>query len=169
MRTRLAALAVLSTALASATVAKAADDAVDGAAALVGTWIANLEKSQRHENHQFQNATMTFALDGEAITMTHGGVNAAGEKESGSVVFRADGTEHVVSEATPDVLVMVRWAGPRRLEISARKGETKVAGQSFEVSADGKTLTTSVWGTDASGRRFDQVIVFDRKMPDARP
>jgi len=51
----------------------------------------------------------------------------------------------------------------RRLEIVATKGATRVGGQSFEVSADGKILTTAVWGTDASGRPFEQTIVFDRK------
>jgi hypothetical protein len=30
-------------------------------------------------------------------------------------------------------------------------------------AADGKVLTATVWGTDASGSRFEQVIVFDRK------
>jgi hypothetical protein len=34
---------------------------------------------------------------------------------------------------------------------------------SYEVSPDGTTLTATVSGTDASGGRFEQVIVFDRK------
>ncbi len=66
------------------------------ASPLSGTWVANLEKSHRHENHQFQSATLTFVVSGE-------------------------------------------------------------------VSADGKTLTTVLSGTDASGRSFAQTIVFDRK------
>lgn len=130
---------------------------------LSGTWAANLEKSRRHANHQFQSATLTFVVSGETITLTHGGVNAGGEKESGTTVLQADGKEHPTSEQTPDVVAVTRWAGPRRLEIVAKKGETKVGGQSFEVWADGKTLTTAVWGTDASGRPFERAIVFDRK------
>jgi endonuclease YncB( thermonuclease family) len=130
---------------------------------LSGTWIANLEKSHRHENHQFQSATLTFAVSGDTVTLTHEGVNAGGEKESGTTALQADGKEHPTSEQTPDVVAVTQWAGPRRLEIIAKKGQTKVGGQSFEVSADGKTLTTSVWGTDASGRPFEQTIAFDRK------
>ena len=129
---------------------------------LSGTWVANLEESHRHENHQFQSATLTFVVSGDAVTVTHGGVNAGGQKESGTTVLHADGKEHPTSEQTPDVVAVTRWAGPRRLEIVATKGETKVGGQSFEVSADGKTLTTAVWGTDVSGRPFEQTIVFDR-------
>jgi endonuclease YncB( thermonuclease family) len=130
---------------------------------LEGMWIANLEKSHRHENHQFQSATLTFVVSGETVTLTHEGVNAGGEKESGAMTFLADGKEHPTSEQTPDVVAVAKWAGPRRLEIVATKGGTKVAGQSFEVSVDGKTLTTAVAGTDASGRPFEQTIVFDRK------
>jgi hypothetical protein len=33
----------------------------------------------------------------------------------------------------------------------------------YEVSADGKTLTATVKGVDASGRDFEQVIIFDRQ------
>jgi hypothetical protein len=28
----------------------------------LGTWVANLEKSRRHANHQFQSATLTFEV-----------------------------------------------------------------------------------------------------------
>jgi hypothetical protein len=31
---------------------------------LSGTWVANLEKSHRHENHQFQSATLTASREG---------------------------------------------------------------------------------------------------------
>lgn len=34
----------------------------------------------------------------------------------------------------------------------------------YQVSADGKTLTATVSGTDVSGTDFEQVIVFDRKQ-----
>jgi endonuclease YncB( thermonuclease family) len=130
---------------------------------LSGTWVANLEKSHRHENHQFQSATLTFVVSGDTVNLTHGGVNAGGQEESGTTVLHADGKEHSASEQTPDVVAVTQWAGPRRLEIVAKKGGTKVGGQSFEVSGDGMTLTTAVWGTDASGRPFEQTIVFDRK------
>jgi hypothetical protein len=39
----------------------------------VGTWIANIEKSRRHANHQFQSATLTFEVTGDGVSMTHAG------------------------------------------------------------------------------------------------
>jgi hypothetical protein len=129
-----------------------------------GTWVANIAKSQRHPNHLFQSATLRFVVMGDTVTITHGGVNAGGQEESGTIVLQADGKEHAASEQTPGIVVVTRWAGPRVLEVVAKNAGATVGHQSFQVSVDGKTLTTNVWGTDASGKRFEQVIVFDRKV-----
>jgi len=127
-----------------------------------GTWVANIEKSKRHPNHQFQSATMQFTVVGDTVTLTHGGVNAGGQQESGKVILHADGKEHPVPEA-PGVTVVTRWVGPRVLHTIGKSGGAQVGEQTYEVSSDGKTLTAKVSGMDASGARFDQVIVFDRK------
>jgi hypothetical protein len=139
-----------------------AGPAAPGPGPFTGTWVANLEKSKRHPNHRFQSATLEFVVDGDKVTLNHGGVNAGGERESGSVVLQADGIEHPVPEQ-PAVSIVTRWAGPRMLQTTARNAGVPVGEQSYEVSADGKTLTAKVSGIDASGARFDQVIVFDRK------
>jgi hypothetical protein len=128
-----------------------------------GTWAANVAKSQRHPNHLFQSATLRFAVASDTVTLTHGGVNASGEEESGAMTLQADGEEHPVSEQVPGVVVVTRWVGSRLLETVAKKDGTVVGQQSYEVSADGKTLTAKVWGTDAGGAHFEHVIAFDRK------
>lgn len=61
--------------------------------AFAGTWIANIEKSRRHANHQFQSATLTFAVSDNVVTLTHAGVNTAGKHESGATVLHPDGQE----------------------------------------------------------------------------
>ena len=129
---------------------------------LSGEWVANIAKSKRHPNHLFQSATLRFVVAGNTVTVTHGGVNAGGEQESGTAVLEADGKEHPVAEQ-PGVVVVTKWVGPRRLQTVAKSAAATVGEQSYEVSADDKSLTATVSGTDASGRRFEQVIVFDRK------
>ena len=127
-----------------------------------GAWTANVAKSQRHPNHLFQSATLRFAVAGDTVTLTHGGVNASGQKESGTTTLQADGKEHPASEQVPGVVVVTRWVGSHVLETVARKDGRTVGQGTYEVSADGKMLTAKVWGTDASGARFEHVIVFDR-------
>jgi hypothetical protein len=126
-----------------------------------GTWVANIEKSRRHANHQFQQATLRFAVSGDTVTLIHGGVNMAGKEESGTTVLEADGLEHPVPQA-PGVVVVTRWVGTHTLETEGRVNGRPAGKGKYEVSEDGTTLTATVAGTDASGAAFEQVIVFDR-------
>ena len=128
----------------------------------VGTWIANIEKSRRHANHQFESATLSFDVSGDVVTLIHSGVNAAGKQESGTTVLCSDGQDHAVSPQAPGVVVATRWRGANVLETVAKKDGQVVGDGTYEVSSDGKTLTATVAGIDAAGARFEQVIVFDR-------
>ena len=86
-----------------------------------GTWIANIEKSHRHANHQFQSATLTFEVTGDALSMTHAGVNMSGKSESVTTVLIPDGLEHPMSPQAPGVVTATRWIGTHVLESEAKK------------------------------------------------
>jgi len=129
----------------------------------LGTWVANLEKSRRHANHQFQSATLTFDVSGDVVSLTHAGVNMAGKAESGTTVLHADGNEHAVSPQAPGVVAITKWVGTHALATEAKKDGRPVGNATYAVSDDGMTLTATVQGTDAAGKAFDQVIVFDRQ------
>jgi hypothetical protein len=129
---------------------------------LVGTWIANIEKSRRHANHQFRNATLTISVDGQVVSLRHGGVNMAGKEESGTTELRANGEEYPVSPQAPGVVVVTWWVNARTVETEARKDGQVVGRGTYAVSEDGKSLSATVAGTDAAGAPFEQVIVFDR-------
>jgi hypothetical protein len=129
----------------------------------LGTWVANLEKSRRHANHQFQSATLTFEVSGDVVSITHTGVNMAGKAESGTTVLHADGVEHAVSPQAPGVVAVTRWQDPSVLATEARMSGRLVGSATYVVSDDGRTLTATVGGIDAAGKAFDQIIVFDRE------
>jgi hypothetical protein len=129
---------------------------------LAGTWIANLEKSQRHANHQFQSASLSIDVSDDRVSLTHSGINMSGKYETGTTVLQVDGREHEVSPQAPGVVVATRWNGLRTLETEARKDGVVVGSGTYAVSDDGKTLTATVRGTDAAGNAFEQQIVFDR-------
>jgi hypothetical protein len=127
---------------------------------LHGTWIANLSKSTRHANHQFQNATMRFDVGTDTVVLSYEGVNASGKYESSTQTIHADGQERPVPGAPG--IVAISTLEPRRLESSARKDAVALGRGTYEVDEEGRTLTATVSGVDASGKPFDQVIVFDR-------
>lgn len=128
-----------------------------------GTWVANLAKSQRHRNHQFQSATLRFDVSEDVISLTQAGVNMSGKHESSTLTLNADGEEHAVSPQAPGVVVITRRIGTRVLETTGKKDGAVVGQGIYEVSPDGRTLTARVSGVDAQGAAFEQVIVFDRE------
>jgi hypothetical protein len=54
---------------------------------------------------------------------------------------------------------------PRALQSIGKKDGVVIGRAIYEVSEDGRMLTATVSGVDASGKAFDQVIVFDREEP----
>jgi hypothetical protein len=127
-----------------------------------GTWVANIEKSRRHANHQFHSATLTFDISGDQISMTHAGVNMSGKQESGTSTLIADGQEHPVSPLAPGVVVVTTWEGTHVLVTEGRKDGGVLGRGTYAVSEDGHTLTATVAGIDGAGQAFEQMIVFDR-------
>jgi hypothetical protein len=92
----------------------------------VGTWVANLEKSQRHVNHQFQSATLTFGETADGVAMTHAGVNMSGKHESGTTVLHPDGVERPASPQAPGVMAVTTY----QARTSSRRRRAPMAGRS---------------------------------------
>lgn len=119
----------------------------------VGTWTANLSKSRRHPANQFQSATLQFEVVGDTVTIADVVVDASGHEDHGRNTVRADGIERP-SEHGNGYSLMVRWRGSHVLETVAKKDGQVVGRGTYEVSADGKTLTISA---------DEQMIVLDRQ------
>ncbi|HEY6179109.1 MAG TPA: hypothetical protein VIX73_31865 [Kofleriaceae bacterium] len=131
----------------------------------VGTWTANLAESKRHPANLFQSATLEFAVDGNAVTITHRGTGATGEAEHSTNRLEVDGEEHPSGPAHA-YAVTAKWHGARVLETTARKQGRIVGRGTYEVSSNGKLLVVSTRapGANADGwaTEFEQVILFDR-------
>ena len=129
---------------------------------LTGTWIANIEKSKRHPNHLFKSAKLSFSIADNVLTMTYSGVNMSGAEENGSTVFHPDGKEHPLA-ALQGAVEVSRWVNAQKLQTVVTQNGKVIGESTFEVSADGKTLTATLKGADASGANFEQIIVCDRE------
>ena len=129
---------------------------------LIGSWNANIEKSKRHPNHLFKSATLRFSIADNVITMSYSGVNMSGVEENGSTVFHPDGKEHPLA-ALQGAKEVSRWVNAQKLQTVVTQNGKVIGESTFEVSADGKTLTATIKGEDASGGNFEQIIVCDRE------
>lgn len=130
---------------------------------LAGNWTANILKSKRDPNHQFQSATLRIEVAGNVVRITSGGVSKTGKavKES-TLELRLDGKERPLP-AVPGAVIVTRRLQPRGIEMLTTKDGAVVARGIYEVSGDAQTLTAKVSGTDAAGRPFESEIVFERQ------
>ena len=129
-----------------------------------GVWIADIARSKRHPANQFQRATLQFAIDGTAVTITDTVVNASGQEDRGVNTIHVDSTER--ASAHGGYSLLARWVGSHAIETIAKKDGAIVGHGLYEVSADGRTLTVSTRNASANAdgwqSEFDQKIVLDR-------
>lgn len=82
-------------------------------------------------------------------------INASGGTQRAAETFRTDGTE-TPGTLTPGVTHVARWIGSQVLAAIAKKDGQVIALVTYQVSADGKMLTSR------SSGMLEQMIVFDR-------
>jgi ketosteroid isomerase-like protein len=125
----------------------------------VGHWTADLSKSKLHSNLRLQSMTLQIAVMDDAVSIADTVVIPSGQNLGhGTTTFQTDGTERPHDELMPGLIVVARWHGSRVLETILTRNDGQVDRVAYEVSADGRTLTTTT-----SGHLGEQVIVFDRR------
>jgi hypothetical protein len=125
---------------------------------LAGTWVANLAKSKQSERNRIQRATVQIAVTTDAVTMSTRYVDQKGQERSATETFPTDGTD-APSTQTPGLVLAAKWVDSRVLSTQAKLDGKVVAMVLYEVSGDGKTLTSK------SAGMVSQVLVFDRQLP----
>ncbi len=118
---------------------------------LVGTWVANVSASRQHPLHEYLAAKLEFAVDGELVTIDDLVIDEVGRPERTRNVLQADGQAHPTEQG---YVVIARWRGARVLEAEVTREGALEGRVTYEVSADGQTLTVTAG---------EQVGVFDRQ------
>jgi hypothetical protein len=142
------------------TAVAAAADATD---AVVGVWKLNVAKSTFNPGPAPKSQTRAYVAAADGIDMTYTGVAADGSAVNGKSTFKYDGKDYPISgSADFDTLSLKRIDGDT-IE-STQKKAGKVTGKTVRsVSGDGKVLTLKSKGTDAKGKAYDNVMVFDKQ------
>ena len=110
-------------------------------AQFVGSWSSNLSKSQVPASYQYRRLVLQFAIVLDTITVGSTFVLSSGQEVSATELFHPDGKQHP-GTLNPGVMISAKWADSRKLETSATKDGKDASVVTYEVSADGKTLTT---------------------------
>jgi hypothetical protein len=132
--------------------------------ARIGTWKLNVAKSKQSANPPRQSETRTYESSGNNITAHSEVVNGDGSKQVYGFDGTPDGKDHPYTGQQPGgaETLSVERAGNTFAAESKKDGKvlftTKVT-----FSKDGKVMTLTTKGTDASGHSANSVLVYDKQ------
>lgn len=130
--------------------------------AQMGTWKLNEAKSKIAAGMP-KNHTTVYAAAGDSIKVTVDGNGADGKPTHSEWTGKFDGKEYpVTGDATSDMR-SYKKVDDHKLEFTATKGGKVVLTGTVVVSADGKTRTVTVSGTDAKGNKVSSTAVYDKQ------
>lgn len=157
-RTRLLAFA---TALAFAGLAATAS--AQAADPVFGTWELNLAKSTYKPGPPPKSLTRTYTAAGKGYKFSSTGVDANGKPTAVTFTVDYDGKYHPISGNPAVDSIMVKRIDANTSESVQKLGAKVVTNTSRRVSKDGKVLTSTSSGTNAAGKPYKNVEVFDKK------
>ncbi len=154
MRTRTI-LLTLATLFVAAVVCFAAD-------AQLGTWKLNEAKSKLSPGAG-KNHTVVYAAAGDSVKITVDGVDADGKPTHNEWTGKFDGKDYpVTGDPASDMRAYTR-VDDHTLTLTVKKGGKVTVTIRVVVSADGKSRTVTVNGTDATGKKITSTAVYDKQ------
>ena len=132
---------------------------------LIGTWKLNLSKSIYDPGPAPQSLIHQYESAGkDTYKNTRDLVDANGKSSHRELTLVFDGEEHPRANSPSGLdATMDRRIDAYNLEGMSMRGGKLIAVYMRSVSPDGKTLTFKTMGTNAQGKPFSRVEVFDKQ------
>ena len=154
MKTRTIVLTLI-VCLAGAAVCLAAD-------ANIGTWKLNEAKSKIGAGAP-KNSTVVYEAVGDQVKVTVDGTDADGKPLHTEWTGKYDGKDYpVTGDASADARSYSKTSA-HTLKMTNKMGGKVVTTGTVVVSADGKSRTVTISGTDAKGKKITSTAVYDKK------
>ncbi len=136
-----------------------------GADNTIGTWKLNVAKSTYTPAPMpVKSLTITREASDGGVKQTVTGERADGTAASGSYTAKYDGKDVQVAGNGPYDTIAIKQVNANTLTEERKKtGSSYKATSRIVVSNGGKTMTTTVKGTNADGKEFTQVFVFEKQ------
>ena len=127
----------------------------------MGTWKLNETKSKIPPG-MGKNTTVTYAEAKDEVKVTVDGVDKDGKPTHSVWVGKFDGKAYPVKGNLPYNSVAYKMVNDRTNDITTMKDGKTVWSGRITVSADGKSRTVTINGTDADGKKFKGKAVYDK-------
>ena len=128
----------------------------------MGTWKLNETKSKISPGTA-KNTTVVYASAGDSVKVTVDGVDADGKPTHSEWTGKFDGKDYpVTGDPASDIRAYTR-VNDHTLALTEKKGGKITDTLRIVVSADGKSRTVTLSGTDAKGKKFTSTAVYDKQ------
>jgi hypothetical protein len=134
----------------------AADDAN------MGTWKLNEAKS-KFSPGAAKNTSVVYEAAGDSIKVTVDGVGTDGKPSHSEWTGKFDGKDYPLTGDPSADTRSYKKIDARTMELTNKMGGKPVVTGKITVSADGKSRTVAVSGTDASGKKVTSTAVYDKQ------
>jgi hypothetical protein len=153
MKTRIAVVALALSFVASA--------ACFAANPQIGTWKLNEAKSKMPAG-MGKNTTVTYTEEKDKIKVAVEGVDKDGKPAHSVWVGKFDGKAYPLKGNLSYNSVAYKMVNDRTNDITTMKDGKMIWNGRITVSADGKSRTVTINGTDAKGKKFKGTAVYDK-------
>ena len=133
--------------------------AADG---FMGTWKLNEAKSKFSPGAP-KNSTVVYSAEGDNVKVTIDGTGADGKPTHNEWTGKFDGKDYpVTGDPNVDTRAFTK-VDDHTLTVSQKKGDKVTTSGKIVLSADGKSRTVTVSGTDPSGKKVSTTAVYDKQ------
>jgi hypothetical protein len=128
----------------------------------LGTWKLNEAKSKLGAGVP-KNLTVVYESDGDNVKGTIDGVDGMGKPTHNEWTGKFDGKDYpVTGDPTSDTRA-IKQIDAHNYELTVKKGGKVTMSGKATISADGKTRTVKVSGTNAAGKKVEGTSVYDKQ------
>jgi hypothetical protein len=128
----------------------------------MGTWKLNEAKSKIVAGTP-KNTTVVYEAAGDSVKATVEGVDAEGKPTHNEWTGKFDGKDYPVTGDPTSDMRSLKKIDERTTELTVKKGGKVTMSGRVVVSADGKTRTLTLHGTNAAGKKVTSVAVYDKQ------
>jgi len=128
----------------------------------LGTWKINEGKSKIAAGSP-KNSTVVYLMAGDDVKVSIDGTDAKGQAYHSDWTGKFDGKDYALTgDSTADTR-SYKTIDAHTILATSKKGGKEINTARIVLSADGKTRTVTLTGTDASGAKITSTQIYDKQ------
>ncbi len=128
----------------------------------MGSWKLNEGKSKLGPGMP-KNTMVVYEAAGDSVKVTVDGVDAQGAPTHNEWTGKFDGKDYPLTGDPSADMRAYKEVNDHTLQLTNKKGGKATLTGRIAVSADGKTRTVTVSGTDSAGKKIKSTAVYDKQ------